>query len=269
MIISASHKLVQFMRQDEGQKKMSTIAPGCVHAHLTSDQCKKCKLLCNKNNFFFFLHKLCRYWKLSKVKHYPEVKAIQNCVVHTTVVWVNLFSTCMVIKLILTQRHYQIKILNSEVTAAGTRTSVKAPSCFQEGNGCPSTRNSGMSEQDTHLRHSSHPHREGEEVEALTKKAAVHILLVLCMLTLWHRGGSALRHPVYIYLLYSRAQTHVLTHAQNRRCKDSKPRNTPSTSTLNFRKHFSHLVGDLTIEYFATTSSYYTLGVFKASSHEK
>lgn len=47
-------------------------------------------------------------------------------------------------------------MLNSEVTAAGTRTSVKAPSCSQEDNACPSTRNSGVSEQDTHLGHRSH-----------------------------------------------------------------------------------------------------------------
>lgn len=76
LVIPASHKLVQFMRQDEGQKKMGTTS-GHVHAEpLTYDQCKKCKLLRNKI-FFFFLIKL---QVLEAFKNESsEVKAIKTC----------------------------------------------------------------------------------------------------------------------------------------------------------------------------------------------
>lgn len=173
----------------------------------------------------------------------------------------------MVIKFIITWRHYEIKILDSRVTAACIRTSVKAPNCSQEDNAHPSTRNSGMSEQDTHLRHSSHPHTEGGEVETLRNKAAVHILLVLSMLTLWYRAGSC-SVPPSLHLLIIQQSTDPFTHAQNCTRRDLKPRNTSSISTLNVRKHLLHLVRDLTVEYFATTNSYYILWVLSKFTWE-
>lgn len=206
LIISASHKLVQFMRQDEGQKKMSTTAPGCVHARLLQ-MINARNANCSATRTFFFLINSEGIGSFQKWNIFSEVKAIQNCtVVQTTVVWVILFSNCMVIKFIITWRHYEIKILDSRVTAACIRTSVKAPNCSQEDNAHPSTRNSGMSEQDTHLRHSSHPHTEGGEVETLRNKAAVHILLVLSMLTLWYRAGSC-SVPPSLHLLIIQQNT--------------------------------------------------------------
>lgn len=89
----------------------------------------------------------------------------------------------MVIKLIITQRHYQIKTLNSEATAAGTRTS-EITQLLPGGQSMSQHQELWNVWQDTHLRHSSHPHTQGEEVEALREKAAVHILLVLSTLTL-------------------------------------------------------------------------------------
>lgn len=158
MIISASHKLVQFMRQGEGQKKTSITAPGCLHACLTSDQCKKCKLLCNKN-IFFFLNSV-GIGSFQKWNIFSEIKAIQNySVVQTTGASVILLSNCMVIKLIIALKYYQIKILHSEVTAAGTRTSVKAPAAPRRTMHVPAP---GTLEclSRTHLRHSSHPTQE-------------------------------------------------------------------------------------------------------------
>lgn len=62
-----------------------------------------------------------------------------------------------------------------------------------------------MSEQDTPQAQLP-SHTGGEEVEALREKAAVHILLVLSILTLWYRAGSC-SEPPSLHLLIIQQST--------------------------------------------------------------